>query len=327
MQFDKIFITISSANEKDLKQTISSAISNAESPKDISFGVFDICMNNNDKNNFNDFDNVFYMPMKFNGTMGVGLSRLIASSIIPPDFNYVLQIDGHMLFTKNWDLELKKYYKILESKFEKPIISSRVPDWSYDDNNKVIIDGLIIDDINNFEYKKINKTSKLIFKNYKEALIKDGYPTVEGIEFSDDDFVEHNLISAHFTFSKSDLYREILHDPRLPWGGDEPIYALRAWTRGYRMFSIKPTICFHYNKKSSLISYGKHPKDDWRHLDNNDKRLLDFYIFRYKNGQKIMKDILLGKYFGYWGSPNFKKLKEFEESCNISFKNFYSTKK
>lgn len=284
-------------------------------------------MNNFPKADFETNNNVFYMSMEFNGTTGVGLSRLMASSIIPPDFKYVLQIDSHMIFNKNWDTELKKHYEILESKFEKPIISLYPKQWVHDDNKNIVIDDFIVNDPNNFIYKNNNQNSKLIFKDYKKALIIDGYPTYEGIPWGEEDFVEHNLLAAPFVFSRSELYKEILHDPRLPWGGDEIIYSLRAWTRGYRMFSIKPHICFHYDKKTSSASYSRYPKTDWRHLDNSDPRLFDFYIKRYKDGQKIMKDILLGDYIGYWGAPSLEKLKEFEQACNISFKDFYSTKK
>ena len=199
--------------------------------------------------------------------------------------------------------------------------------WEYDDNNNIIIANKIVSDTNNFIYNSKQKVSKLIFRNYRDALIQDGYPTITGVDCEEENFVEHNLISAQFTFSRPDLYSEILHDPRLPWGGDEPIYSLRAWARGYRMFSIKPAICFHYNKKTSSIAYSERPKDDWRNLDNNDPRLFNFYMKRYKDGLEIMKNILLGNYLGYWGAPSLEKLQEFEKVCNISFKDFYNTKK
>lgn len=284
-------------------------------------------MNGFNQTDFSDLNSVIYMPMLFSGTQGIGLARLITSSIISPDCDYVLQLDSHMLFTKSWDTVIKKHYSILESKYNKPIISSRCHQWEYDDEMRIVIDNKIVDDIYNLNYLEKNTASKLIFRDHKAALIQDGYPTITGVEFDTDSYVEHNLISAQFTFSRPDLYSEILHDPRLPWGGDEPIYALRAWTRGYQMFSIKPIICFHYNKKTSSIAYGRHPENDWRHLDNNDSRLFTFYIKRYRDGQKIMKDILLGEYLGYWGAESLAKLKDFEEACGISFKEFYSTKK
>ncbi len=283
-------------------------------------------MNGFKKANFDEFNNVIYMPMEFSGTQGIGLARLITSSIIFQDSDYVLQLDSHMLFTKNWDLNLVKYHTMLEKKYDRVIISSRCPYWEYDEYNNIVIDNKIVNDIHNL-YTDSNNASKLIFRDYRKALIQDGYPTIEGQHTEDSDFIEHNLISAQFTFSRPELYSEILHDPRLPWGGDEPIYALRAWTRGYRMFSIKPTICFHYNKKTGIVAYGKDPSEDWRNLQNNDQRLYSFYIKRYRDGQQIMKDILLGNYIGYWGAKSLTSLKEFEEACNIDFKEFYSTKK
>lgn len=322
----KIFLAITSANEKDLKQTVESAINNSSGENILTFGIFDLCMNGFAKTDFSDLDNVIYMPMEFNGTQGIGLARLITSSIIFQDTDYVLQLDSHMLFTKNWDNILISNHLNLESQYSKPIISSRCPHWEYNLDGKIIINNNILEDIKNFNLPLDAKASKLVFRDYKKAIIQDGYPTIEGLDCNNVDFVEHNLISAQFTFSRPELYNEILHDPRLPWGGDEPIYSLRAWTRGYRMFSIKEIICFHYNKKTMGGAYGKDDPNDWRNLKNNDKRLFKFYLKRYEDGQKIMKDILTGQYLGYWGSPSIEKLNEFENACSINFKEFYGLK-
>jgi hypothetical protein len=309
---NKILIAIVSANEKDLKQTVESAINNAKNPEALTFVIFDSLLNNFPKTDFSEFNNVFYMSMEFSGTQGVGLARLIASSIIPPDIDYVLQLDSHMIFLKDWDLNLINSYTALEEIAEKPVISSRAPQWEYDKDDNIVY--------------SLNKNSlqKLVFKDAKVSAFQDGYPTIEGISSENGEYVEHNLISAQFTFSKPDLYSEILHDPRIVWGGDEPIYSLRAWCRGYRMFSIKPGICFHYNKQTTKGALGKDNPDDWRSLKNNDPRLFPFYIKRYNDGKRIMREILLGDYVGYWGAPSLEKLKEFEVACGIDFKEFYS---
>lgn len=308
---NKILVAIISANEKDLKQTVESAIENSDSPDDLSFVIFDSRLNNFPKADFTDFKNVFYMNMEFSGTQGVGLARLIASSIVMPDTDYVLQLDSHMIFVKSWDSELIKRFSILEKVAEKPIISSRAPAWYYDNDGEIVYPNTS------------NLVQKLIFKEPKVSAFQDGYPTIEGVSYSNEDYIEHNLISAQFTFSRPDLYSEILHDPRIVWGGDEPIYSLRAWSRGYRMFSIKADICFHYNKQTTKGAFEKDNKDDWRSLKNNDPRLFPFYMKRYNDGKKIMREILLGKYIGYWGSPSLEKLKEFEIACGINFKDFY----
>lgn len=308
---NKILVAIISANEKDLKQTVESAIKNSDSPDNLSFVIFDSRLNNFPKADFTNFKNVFYMNMKFSGTQGVGLARLIASSIVMPDTDYVLQLDSHMIFVKSWDSELIKRFSVLETVAEKPIISSRAPAWHYNNDGGIVYSSTS------------NLVQKLIFKEPKVSAFQDGYPTIEGVSCSNEDYIEHNLISAQFTFSRPDLYSEILHDPRIVWGGDEPIYSLRAWSRGYRMFSIKADICFHYNKQTTKGAFKKDNKDDWRSLKNNDPRLFPFYMKRYNDGKKIMRDILLGEYVGYWGAPSVEKLKEFEIACGINFKDFY----
>jgi hypothetical protein len=308
---NKILVAIISANEKDLKQTVLSAMDNSANPEDLTFVIFDSLLNGFPEIDFTEFKNVFYMKMEFSGTQGVGLARLIASSIIPPDTDYVLQLDSHMLFVKDWDVKLINGFQMLEKIADKPIISSRAPSWEYDENGEIV-------------YSEVNDSvQKLVFKNLEIAVSQDGYPTIEGADVLDGEYIEHNLISAQFTFSRPDLYSEILHDPRLVWGGDEPIVSLRAWSRGYRMFSIRPTICFHYNKKTTRGAPGKDNLDDWRSLKNNDQRLFKFYAKRYNDGKKIMRDILLGDYIGYWGSESIEKLREFESACGVDFQEFY----
>lgn len=307
----KILVAIISANEKDLKQTVLSAIDNADSPDNLSFVIFDSCLNGFPKTDFTDIKNVFYMNMEFSGTQGVGLARLIASSIIMPDTNYVLQLDSHMIFVKHWDTTIVECFNKLEKIADKPIISSRAPAWTYDESGSI-------------SYAEVSSgPQKLMFKDLEVSAFQDGYPTIEGFGLENGDYVEHNLISAQFTFSRPDLYSEILHDPRIVWGGDEPIYSLRAWCRGYQMFSIKPNICFHYNKKTTKGALGKDNKDDWRSLANNDSRLFPFYMKRYNEGKRIMREILLGDYIGYWGATSIEKLKEFEAACEIDFTKFY----
>lgn len=304
-----------------------SAIKNSDDPDSLVFGIFDLCMNGFPQTDFTEFKNVIYMPMIFSGTQGIGLARLITSSIITPDCDYVLQLDSHMLFTKSWDTKIKNRYKDLESKYNKPIISSRCNYWEYDNEMNIVVDGKVVEDIYNFEYNSNSPVSKLVFKDYQTSLFQDGYPTITGIDTEEMVYAEHSLISAQFTFSRPDLYSEIVHDPRLPWGGDEPIYSLRAWTRGYQMFSIQDTICFHYNKNTMTAGYNKDNQEDWRNLKNNDNRLFKLYQKRYNDGLTIMKDILLGNYLGYWGAESLSELKDFESACGISFNDFYSTKK
>lgn len=311
---NKILISIASANEKYLKQTVRSAIDNSNNPDKLVFVIFDSCLNNFPKTDFSEFKNVFYINVEFNGTLGIGLSRLAASSIIFSDISYVLQVDAHMIFAPNWDINILHNFKILESIADNPVISLRSSEWYFDSNGEIV-----------YEKNDIG-LQKLVFIDFNISSIASEYPTVEGIYESNNDYVEHNLISGQFIFSRPDLYTEILHDPRLAWGGDETVYALRAWSRGYRMFSIKTPICFHYNKKIMGGAYGKGDPDDWRELKNNDPRLFPFYLKRYNDSKKIMKDILLGDYIGYWGAPSLNKLKEFEEACGVDFKKFYGLK-
>lgn len=314
---ETILISINSWQEKDLLQTMTSALLSADSPESIRFSVF------NEGFKFKDLDfssinaKVFYINAESSELFGMGLSRLIASSINDRDYDFHLQIDAHMFFEKSWDTYLKDQYNQLAKKYPNPIITAYTPWWD-EQNGQPHLFGQTLIDPTNYE------VGPGVFGGNLEINLKDIRisPALTGthIDWCKEEFEykEHYMISAHFMFSSPKLHRELVSDPFIAWGGDEPVYALRASTRGWQMFTVKRTLLCHKNKWKSVEGKNVlYNQEDWRN------GIASTYNKNNTHSDKFMLDIFLGRYFGYWGAPDMDSLKEYESKLKTTFKEYY----
>jgi hypothetical protein len=314
---ETILISINSWQEKDLLQTMTSALLSADAPENVRFSVF------NEGFKFKDIDfsslnsKVFYINAESSELFGMGLSRLIASTINDRDYDFHLQIDAHMFFEKSWDTYLKDQYNQLSKKYENPIITAYTPWWEEQDGRPHLFGTSLIDPKNYSVPDDLYGNSLDI--NQKDIRVS---PALIGttIDWSKEEFEykEHYMISAHFMFSSPKLHRDIIADPFITWGGDEPVYALRASTRGWQMFTVKRPLLCHKNKWKSVEGKNVlYQPDDWRSGTSGT------YNKNNLHSDKFMLDLFLGRYFGYWGAPDMDSLKEYESKIKITFKDYY----
>lgn len=127
---------------------------------------------------------------------------------------------------------------------------------------------------------------------------------------------EHYLFSAHLTFGLPKFFQDIYLEPNITFGGEEPIMALRAWTRGYRIFNIGDHLMWHFNKQNV-----KDPED--RNAMPGEKSLIDHFHRRDAKMRIYIQEILSGNVFGYWGSTDSDALGNYEKAVGFDFKQFY----
>lgn len=331
---EKIFISISACNEKDLLQTVLSAINNAQYPDRLSFGIFEHSLDGI----FTDLSaikqTVAHAKIIYGAPMGVGQPRMNATLLSDNKKDFILQIDAHMIFENNWDTDLIYYYSLISQKYNKPIISSYVPYWFEDEygNIKLSTDEFYNVDPNNFSGVNDIITSKLGIDNFQETLHRN-YITMcaKSVDWhSNKKYEEHYGISGHFLFTSFDFVNNVLHDPTIPWDGDQLIVALRSWTRGYRIFTIPKSIVWHKNKwgpnkEAKGVGVKLLYNKDWRIPENSkDIKLFNVYHENSLIGYKKIKDIFLGDYLGYWGAPNKELLEEYQEKTETIFIDYYN---
>jgi len=118
-------------------------------------------------------------------------------------------------------------------------------------------------------------------------------------------------------------------DPAIMFEGDEPCLALRAWTRGYRMYAIPEMIVWHRAKFPDIPKDG----DDFLgqvamlngRLDAGDWRKVDEYANRMRriSGKLRAEKILSGQHLGEWGAPSLNLLKRYYQAAKFDIEEFY----
>jgi hypothetical protein len=319
-----IYVSIAACNEKDLYQTVLSAIHNAAHPDRLYFGIVSHSFTKELQDLSAINGNINCMYVSYPGPTGVGLPRLIASMLNNRLQDFYFQIDAHMIFENNWDVDLIEAYDKIKIKFEKPIITTYGPWWYEDDGGCIKLSthpDMLVDP---YDFKGVVgvTTGGLRVGDFKSNLFRRHIP-IDGSHTDwatlDSDYNEHHLIAGGFFFTEMSFVSEVLPDPYILFGGEEPTTALRAWTRGYRFFNIKKPICWHKNK------LGDNPdKDDWRTPSNSpDKRVFSLFVENDVHSLKRVKDVFLGNIIGYWGAPNVELLKEYESVLGVSFAEYY----
>ena len=297
-----IFVSIAAYNEEDLEQTIDNALKNALYPERIYFGVY--CHKSDLNHKELNYPNLKIIYTTYPNVLGLGLARANSFSLYDNQ-DYFFQIDGHMLFEKNWDKKVISAIKKIQLIHDKPIISTYVPWWSRMEDGQIL----------NYSSESDSITSPM---KYMGGLYE-GHPafTTCHKEYGDNEAIEHPGIAGHFIFTIGSFCHDIFPDSFIMFAGEEETIALRAWTRGYRMYSIKSPIAWHKNKGVGVLSSTD------RRVYHGPQEEHDHYNRKSLISMKRVEDIMTGKLIGYWGAESFEKLKEYEKFANMDFNKVY----
>jgi hypothetical protein len=301
-----IFIGVGAYNEPYIKLMLDNCLENAEFPERLRFGLW---LHNNDDGHvdLSSYSNVRSARLDYASLLGVPPARLNAIGLYD-DEDYYLQVDGHMLFEKNWDTKVISKFEAIREVFEKPIITTYTPWWS-------MTNGSV-----NF-YSNDSKASCAPMVLDIESSINEGYPKpkTEYIPWGEGElYKEHHCVSAHFLFTLPSFIEDVLPDPLIMYSGEEMSTAVRAWTRGYRMVVIQNPIAWHLNK----FHGDKYEKDRLWDSRNSEEPFAHF-MRKNKKGMDRSKKILTGELLGYWGSPTKEALISYEEASGINFEKIY----
>lgn len=315
---DTIYVYIAACKENYLVETVESVFANAELPQRVHVGVFNNILDDSDKI-LNDViiknEQVTYVELFTNYPMGTGFSRMNASLIAPSrHFTYMLQIEAHTIFDKNWDSEIIKRHKELELQHQKVVISCK-PDFyieSESDASVFLFRGqkdVVIDHLNfdSNKYDACNWSTDYIDINDDNISGAGEGDTFAGggeglVVKPSIGYQESIYIYAGYLFARFNLIQEVMHDPYNGWSGDQFNYTMRLLSRGYKIFSTSKPVNLVKNKIKSDGSLSN-PRD-WRtftHLHKNRDEL-----HHWENNFQI--SLYKGDYYGYWGAPDAESL-------------------
>ena len=248
-----IFIQIASYRDPELRNTLKDLFDKAQYPDRLKVCV---AWQHTSKDEWDTLDEykedkrVNILDIDWKETQGTCWAR----NTIQQHYNdedYTLQLDSHHRFEKNWDTTLITMLEDLRKKgHKKPLLTGYIPSFNPENDP----DG------------RVTVPWKMNFDRF----------TPEGVVFfmpaSIDDYKERTepvparFFSAHFTFTLGIFCKEVQHDPKYYFHGEEIALAVRAYTWGYDLFHPHKVIAWHeYTRKGRT----KHWDDDPSWVEKN----------------------------------------------------------
>jgi hypothetical protein len=306
----KIFVCTSAYNDTDLDITLSTAFYRAANPENIYFGIA-LQYPDMPLPDLSRYNNVRTNVINISSPIGTSPSRVYAVELLE-DESYFLSIDSHTVFKQDWDKNLLEYYAILKEKFDKPIISTYSPYWYRDKNGTFF---------NQNKHTNMDEEMPIYTLKFKE---KDEFnndvfimPTPTWNKPVEKKYEEHHLIGAHLLFTESSYIKEVPFDPEITYH-EENTTAMRAWTRGYRIFAINKDVLW-----TREMFHGVVDQNSWRTKVFKQDDFGKTYSEKIISGALRCKDILLGKELGLYGAPTKELLEQYEMAAGINHKEIY----
>lgn len=304
---NRIFINIASYRDPELIPTVRDAIEKATNKERLFFGI---CWQHgqDEPKDFNEeVDPIFegvslkYLRIPAEESRGMNWARKLAHGFFVDKCNYYLQIDSHMRFVDGWDYELMKMIANCDSR--KPILTQRCFPYYPEKNDK----------------KKYSQGELVATYMHAKSFRDNGVLVVAAGLISTKKRKIHGpfpiaFMSGHFMFAKSKLIKEMPYDESIAIiaTGDEPILSMKAWTRGWDMFTPhKPVLYHHFYRKENPkyhMDHKKHHEIPWRDLEGPG-------VAR-SNQINFQKD-----YIGKYGLGKERTIEEFGKYAGVDFKN------
>jgi hypothetical protein len=208
---------------------------------------------------------------------------------------YTLQIDSHMRFEKEWDIEFIKMIKQLQEKgFEKPLLTAYVSSFDPDNDPE----------------GRVREPWRMSFDRFiPEGAVFFLPETIPGWQEMTEP-VPARFYSAHFCFTLGQFSKEVQHNPEYYFHGEEISIAVRAYTWGYDLFHPHKVLIWHeYTRKGRTKQWD----DDKEWVNkNNHSHLTNRKLFG-------MDGEIQEGHEGPYGFGSVRTLKEYEIYAGLKF--------
>lgn len=293
-----IFTQIASYRDPQLEHTIESMLTNAKYPKNIHFAI---ARQYHPEDNFDTLDKYRndkrfkILDIPYNESEGVCWARNLTQQLYDNE-DYTLQIDSHMRFVKDWDVKLITMIKDLKKAgYKKPLLTAYVTSFDPDNDPQ----------------GRATEPWQMAFDRF----------IPEGAIFTLPETIPHwqsltmpvpsRFYSAHFCFTLGIFSKEVQHDPRYYFHGEEISIAARAYTHGYDLFHPHIIVAYHeYTRKGRKKQWD----DDQKWVErNNASHLLNRKLFS-MDGETYNPEE-----FGNFGFGSERTLRDYEKYAGLLF--------
>jgi glycosyltransferase involved in cell wall biosynthesis len=249
----KIFIQAASYRDPQLIPTIESALENAKHPENLVFGI---ARQYHTDDKFDDLskyekDKRFrILNIPYSESNGACWARNQIQQLYKNE-EYTLQIDSHMRFAKDWDVEMIKMITDLQEKgYPKPLLTGYVSSFDPDNDPQA----------------RVQEPWRMSFDRFiPEGAVFFLPETIPGWQNMTEP-VPARFYSAHYCFTLGEFAKEVQHDPEFYFHGEEISIAARAYTWGYDLFHPHKVLIWHeYTRKGRTKQWD----DDKKWVDKN----------------------------------------------------------
>lgn len=228
-----IFVSIASYRDRECQHTLKDLFEKAKNPKNIKVAVLWQIDKEADKDCFEIdvpfSENIIQQFVDYRDSKGVCWARNEILKCITNE-QFVLQIDSHMRFERNWDEMLLDMFMMLKAHgVPKPLITQYAPgyDLSGKRDNRLYTNTLTF-------HEGCYRVEAVVYEGSVHSPIAGAY------------------ISGHFIFVESEAFKDVPYDPYQFYMGEEVSLSLRFWTHGYDIFHPHKIILYHlYNTQTS----------------------------------------------------------------------------
>jgi hypothetical protein len=314
---NQIFVSIAALNENYLLDTINDALEKAARPDLISFGIFNQKFPGEEFEDFSQFKNVRVINAMYDEALGVGLARA-NSLMLHAGEQFLCQIDAHNFFIPNWDKALIDDYYELHVAFPRVILAQSIV---HHDKTAYCSD----------RYRKNLKSVPVFPLTISK---EDG--TATGDRSRQDEkklfgkFLEHYTICAGAEFfTSANFIYEVPHDNTVIHTPEQELTALRACTRGYRIFSRGESTMSTLSRLKKLHGYVDNNGQEQQHeldLEEYDKCVyVSLLQENVRPGCVTTRrgidhfSYLCGLNFGHFGAPDKESYDEYIKKSGYTF--------
>jgi glycosyltransferase involved in cell wall biosynthesis len=247
----KIFVQIASYRDPQLVPTINSMLENAKHPENVIVGVarqFHPDDKFDDLSEYENKDNFRILNIPYEKSLGVCWARNQVQQLYK-DEEYTLQIDSHMRFAPNWDVEMIQMIKDLQDKgYKKPLLTGYVSSFDPDKDPEL----------------RVQEPWRMAFDRFTPEGIVFFLPeTIPGWQELDLP-VPARFYSAHYCFTLGEFSKEVQHDPEFYFHGEEISITVRAYTHGYDLFHPHKVLIWHEYTRKGRTKQWDDDKEWWK---------------------------------------------------------------
>jgi hypothetical protein len=299
-----IFLHLPSYRDPELVPTIKDALANAKYPKRVHFGI---CRQFNESDEFDNVDEYrsdkrfHIMDVPYKEAKGLPWARAQVNEKLLGNQDYILQLDSHHRFVKDWDEILIDMHYGLEQKGYKPILAGYLPLYT---------------PFNDPEGRALVPWQQQFACFYPHGTIFIRPGLLEGWENMTEPPMSR-FLSGHFCFARSEWAREIKHDPDIYFSGEELNLTVRSYTHGYDMFHPHKMVVWHSTmreERSGMLKWDDDAKQgvDWFNKQDYARKKIRVLLGTEEDPTIDLTGYDLG---------SVRTLRDFEKYAGFNFKN------